>query len=847
MAQLSIKAPLAGIIVPLDKVPDPVFSQKMVGEGIAIDPLATTLTAPCDGTVTQLHRATHAVTIASDGGVEVLMHIGLETVTLKGEGFTAKVKEGDRVKTGDALIEFDADHLARNAKSLLTEIVIASGESITADAAADSLVEAGTPLITVTAEGASGQQEAAASTADGGDTISSDPIAIINETGLHARPAAVLVSTAKKFNAEVRLTKGDKTIPLTSPIKILTLAIDCGDKVTVSARGSDAAAAVQTLSDLLATGVNEGGAVAKPAATAAAPAPALAPPPPKVSDDPNLFLGVCSSPGLSVGAIFHKQRTNIPVDEKGGNPADEKSALEDAIKTTDGRIRGTITRLNAEKKDTRAAIFAAHLELLADPELKTMAEKYIDQGKSAPWAWKTSYRACAEELAALPNPLLAARAADLLDVGMQVLAVLTGYPLKAPEIPENAILVATEFAPSDTAGFDPEKIAGFCTLGSGATSHVAIIARSLGIPSVAGIDERIFDVADGTTAILDGSAGTVRINPDDAEVERIRGLREKAAAAEREYRKHAHEPATTTDGHRIEIMANITSIEEAGRTIELGGDGVGLMRSEFLFLDRSAAPDENEQQQSYIAVLNELQGRPAIIRTLDVGGDKPLTYLPIEPEENPFLGIRGIRAQLAFPELLRTQIRALVAAAETAAKEAPLRIMIPMVSNLTELRTVRAILDEEKSAQANVELGIMVEVPATAVMAEQFAREVDFFSIGTNDLTQYTLAVDRGHPRLAGHQDALNPAILQLIANTVKAGHKHDCMVGICGGVAGDPQAVPILIGLGLDELSISLPVIPAVKAQVRTCSLKECQALAEKALTLGSAEEVRALVKIEE
>ncbi len=829
MADLTISAPLSGVVVPLDQVPDPVFSQKMVGDGISVDPIDHILRAPCAGKIIQLHRAAHAVTIRSAEGIEVLMHIGLDTVNLNGEGFALHVQEGDQVDVGDSLIAFEPDYLATHAKSLLTEIILAGGESIVRRASAGKRIAAGEELLVV-APSAQGT-----STGEEGEKISSPPVKILNPHGLHARPAALLAAEAKKFDARITLSKEGREVSAISPVKILTLEIEHGDKVVLAATGAEAAEAVEQLTRLLDSGLGE---EVKKAVVQTATAPVQ-----EVAEEPNLFLGVSSSPGLSTGVLYHNQRPDIPVKEKGGDMAAEKALLAEAVEKADGQIRGLIAGLHPQREATQIAIFTAHLELLADPGLSEMAEDFIQQDKSAAWAWKESYRVQAEQLAGLANPVIAGRAADLLDVGRRVLALLTGYPMEAPDLPENAILVARELTPSDTAAFDPEKIAGFCTLGSGATSHVAIIARSLGIPSVAAIDQRIFDVADGTPAILDGDAGTVRINPDAAEVERIQKICANKAAREKEYLDHAAEPAITTDGHRVEIMANITSVHEATRSVELGGDGVGLMRSEFLFLDRVSAPDEKEQQESYAAVLSELKGRPAIIRTLDVGGDKPLLYLPIAPEENPFLGIRGIRAQLAFPDLLRTQIKAMIGAA----KEGLVRIMLPMISTLDELRQVRAVVDEENNAGKKIELGIMVEVPATAMMAEQFAKEVDFFSIGTNDLTQYTLAVDRGHPLLAGQQDALNPAVLQLIARTVEGGHKHDCMVGICGGVAGDPQAVPILIGLGLDELSVSVPVIPAVKAWVRSYSFADCQQLAQQALTLSTAAEVRALVPLQE
>lgn len=838
MTTLVLNAPFDGVTLPLTDVPDPVFAQKMVGDGISIDPLNQTLFSPIKGKITQLHRAHHAITLTSPEGVEVLIHIGLDTVTLKGQGFTPRVKEGDTVEPGTPLIEFDADYLATHTKSLLTQIIIANGETVAQYIPASGSLKMGDPCLTLELADNIYQETTGKEAGDDGQTVSSEPVEILNDTGLHARPAAVISNTAKTFSSSVFLQKGEKKVNAKSVVDILGLEVSQHDCITVVAHGEDAAAAATAVHALLADEFSKK-IVPRPATPAV-----VQTAPSKTEDDPTLFKGISSSPGLSVGTIFHKRRTDIPVTEAGQSIELEEKALTDAITNARHQLQTMITEVQ-QKNPQQAEIFAAHQALLDDPALLDQTMDAISQGKSAAWSWKTAYRNQAEKLAALENPLLAGRAADLLDIGLRVLSIMTDSPLSDPDLPDGAILVARELTPSDTANFDPSKIAGFCTEGSGATSHVAIIARSLGIPSIAGIDPRIFTVDDGTPAILDGSKGELRINPDPNKIKQIKEQQAKAALLQAEYLAHAAEPALTTDGHRVEVMANITSVDEAAKSIGLGADGIGLMRSEFLFLERAAAPDEEEQFQSYRAVLEALQGRPAIIRTLDVGGDKPLSYLPIEAEDNPFLGVRGIRAMLAFPELLRTQIRALL----RVSVNHKARIMLPMVATLPELRAVKAIVEEEKQHlhTDKVEFGIMIEVPAAAVMAEQFAREVDFFSIGTNDLTQYTLAADRGNAKLSGLQDAMNPAVLHLIKETVQGGHEHGRMVGICGGVAGDPQAVPILVGLGLDELSVSIPVIPKIKACIRKRSLAECQQLAAEALTKDSAAEVRALVSLEE
>jgi multiphosphoryl transfer protein len=346
--------------------------------------------------------------------------------------------------------------------------------------------------------------------------------------------------------------------------------------------------------------------------------------------------------------------------------------------------------------------------------------------------------------------------------------------------------------------------------------------------------------------ILDGGKGTLRLSPTAEEMDRIQRRLERQAARRQADLATALQPAQTTDGRRCEVVANIGGVSDAQQAVRLGGEGVGLLRSEFLFMGRAVAPSEDEQASIYRAVAEVLgPERPLVIRTLDVGGDKPLPYLPIPKEDNPFLGERGIRVGLDRPEILRVQLRAILRAS-TAGK---VHVMFPMVATLPEWRAAKAMLEEEreKLGVPAIAVGIMVEVPAAALMAEQFAREVDFFSVGTNDLTQYTLAMDRGHPRLAPQVDGLNPGVLSLIDHTVRAAHQAGKWVGVCGGIAGDLQAVPLLLGLGVDELSVSLPAIPRIKAQIRTLRLAECQQLAQEALRQDSAAAVRALFPSDE
>lgn len=843
MTTIDLEAPLDGVILPLEQVPDPVFSRRMVGDGLAIDPLDQLLRAPCAGTVSQLFPTGHALTLTTPEGVDILLHVGLDTVNLKGAGFTPRVRTGDRVAAGDPLIAFDADYLATHAKSLLTLMIVTSTERVASVEVASGRVRVGAgKVLRVTLKAADAETTAK------GTRVVSAAILVPNPTGLHARPAAVLASLSKPFKSRILLQRGDDEANAKSVTSIMGIEIALGDKVVLVAEGPDAQEAIDAIAPELAAGLGDEGCRPAPAAATTERDPAKAPAPRPRSTDPRLLLGVAASPGLGVGRIYQLRRREIQVAECGDSDTRlERRRLDEALERAKNELEALQTELAAQADAKKAAIFAAHQELLEDPGLLDIAESALAKGKSAAYAWQRAYLAQAERLAGLKNVVMAGRAADLRDVGRRVLGILTGQPLEEPRIPPGSILIAEELTPSDTARLNPAEVLGFATVGGGATSHVAILARALDIPAVAGIEPRALDLADGAEVILDGSRGQLRLEPDPDEIARISATKVRLAARKSAELAAAHQPAVTRDGHPVEVVANIGGLADAERGIELGAEGVGLLRSEFLYLDRASAPTEDEQTAIYAEIAARLGERPLIIRTLDVGGDKPLPYLPMPREENPFLGIRGVRIGLERPEILRTQVRAILRAA---GQGGCIRMMLPMIATLDEIRAVKGLVEEERATLADagqVELGIMVEVPSAALLARQFAREVDFFSVGTNDLTQYTLAMDRGHPKLGAKADAMNPAVLQLIALTVAGADAAGKWVGVCGGLASDPQAVPILIGLGVRELSCSVPAIPAVKAQVRSLALSDCRQLARQALDQDSAAAVRALVPVDD
>jgi phosphoenolpyruvate-protein phosphotransferase len=473
--------------------------------------------------------------------------------------------------------------------------------------------------------------------------------------------------------------------------------------------------------------------------------------------------------------------------------------------------------------------------MLQDEALQEPAHRAIfEQKQNAARAIHDAAERAAAAYDALSDEYLRARAADVRAAARQVLLNLLGVAPAVSFAP--GILVAADLTPAETASLDPQTIQAICTAYGGPTGHSAILAKSLGIPAVVALGERILRVNDGDTLIVDGERGRVLVNPDAVQRREYRARMQAAQIAGVTLRRARHEPALTRDGHRVEIAANIGSAQDAAYAVEMGADAAGLFRTEFLFLDRRDAPSEEEQYETYRAAARALGGRALLIRTLDIGGDKPLPYVAMPQEANPFLGLRGLRLCLAQPELFKTQLRAIL---RVGAEFSNLRVMFPMVSTLQEFHAALTLLNaarQELAARAvpfaaQMETGIMVEVPSAALAAAQFARVVDFFSIGTNDLTQYTMAAERGNLHVAALVDALQPAVLRLIAQVVQAAHAERKWVGVCGELGGDPQAIPLLIGLGVDELSMPPPLIPRAKQIVRELNFADAQTQAQRAL----------------
>jgi phosphoenolpyruvate-protein phosphotransferase len=570
------------------------------------------------------------------------------------------------------------------------------------------------------------------------------------------------------------------------------------------------------------------------------------------STDPTsgtVLQGVAGAPGLACGPLYRWAREPLRlVRQEGQDPAAERARLEGAVAQACAQIEQLERQVAAGGHAAEAGVFGAHLQLVRDRALHRQAGAALEAGSNAEAAWSDAVEAYAGRLAALPDPAFALRAADLRDVGERVLRILLGLPA-APAAPaQPSVIVARDLTPSETVSLDPATILAFCTAEGGPTSHTAILAKALGLPAVVALGEAVLAIPPGTALWVDGARGQVTIAPDPAAQAALAEAGTSAADLARTELAAAQGPAVTRDGRAVAVAANVGGVEDARAAVARGAEGVGLFRTEFLFLNRAAGPGEDEQASLYGQVLAVMGRRPVIIRTLDAGGDKELPYLGRPPEANPFLGVRAIRLCLAQPDLFRCQLRALLRAG--AGRD--LGIMFPMVATLDELRRARALVDQARRelrergcAQCErPRVGIMVEIPAAALTADLLAREADFFSIGTNDLTQYALAADRTNPRLAHLNDPCHPAVLRLVAATVQGAKAAGIPVGVCGEMAGDPEALPLLVGLGIDELSMSPALIPRAKALVRRISAERCKELSTAALDLDSAAAVRRLVR---
>lgn len=776
--------------------------------------------------------AIEAVCAAGASGVLVLMDLGSAIISAE----TALDFLPEKVKT---TVRLCAAPLVEGAVSAAVQAAI--GASLDA-AAAEALAALAAKQQQLAARFGDALPVAEAAATETFDTNTVETRLIIrNRIGLHARPAAEFVTTAAMFQSVITVFKDERSASARSINQIATLAALKDDEIRVRAVGPDAEDAIAAIEVLHAENFGE-----KDEEIFEAPAPAVAEP---AALQNGLICGVPASAGVAVGRA-HLHRPLLPKikTRKVDDPGAEIARLAKALNRARRQIEMLAAKARRAGTEGRTTIFDFQRLILDDPDLVEKAQKTIRKEKiSAEAAWLRVIQTTMEVYRSLDNAYMQARAADVIDAGNRVFGQLGGESgpslfLKAP-----AVIVAHDLLPSQVARLDPEKVLGFVTAVGGSNSHAAILARSLGIPAVVGAGPAVAGVSHGAVIALDGETGKVWLRPDETirgelEIRRASRLKKK-----QRLKKKAHQPALTTDGADVHVSANISTPQDASEAFDFGAEGIGLFRTEFLFQQRETAPTEAEQYAAYVAAAKAMQGHPVIIRTLDAGGDKPLSYAMMPGEDNPFLGERGIRFCLAHTDLFKLQLRAIL----RAARHENIKIMFPMVAQLAELKAARALLEAARAELQNegiacerpLATGIMIEVPAAVTMADRLAKEADFFSIGTNDLTQYVMAADRGNAAVAPLCDSFHPAILRMMRTAIKAGHRAGIPVGMCGELAANPDAAPLLIGLGLDELSMNARCVPEIKNVIRTLSAAKCRKLVQKALKKEDAEGVRKLL----
>ena len=819
-ADTTLISPLDGTVVALEKVPDPVFSEHMLGNGLAILPASQTVFAPLDGTVTNINAAKHALVI-KHGDMEVLIHVGLESVTLQGEGFELFIQKGQTVRAGQKLLTFDLNILTKKAASPLVMLVITSPADAPVTVLADEHIKTGLPFFSVR------NTAATAETRTSAEVTESAPLLLKNPSGLHARPAAMLAAVAAKHAYFVELCKGRQCADVKSIVSLMGLGLQCNDSVTFRVYGPKETA--QPILDQLTAAFES--VLGNPET--------VSEPTEETAELTENIHGICACGGMACGKAFLLKNSTFSFEENANNPATERETLDRALQVLGEQMK---KRLAEEKNAVTRDILNAHLLLLNDPLLASTTRQMIEQGKTAAFAFNSAIRRSVDILKQTKNRFLMERIADLKDLRREVLCQLTGQQRRTLCIPDNSIIIAEELLPSDVSAL-PQNTAGVLLANGSPTAHAGILLRNRNIPSLVRAGKSILSIPPQTVILLNADTGRVILNPSSEQQKQFEERLRRTREINQQESARAHEPATTQDGLRIYVEGNTAGPEEAARSYAAGAEGIGLVRTEFLFQDRPFAPSEEEQLATYQAILDAQPGQPVTFRLLDAGGDKPMPFINIAPEENPIVGVRGVRALKHNERFFRTQLRALL----RVTPQDRVRIMLPMITFVEEVQRFRQILNQEATAlglKETAQLGIMVEVPAVALLAKQFAPHVDFFSIGTNDLTQYTLAIDRNHKDLSPQADALHPAVLRLIAQTCDGALESKKPVAVCGALASEPDAVAFLIGLGVTHLAVSSGMVARIKARIRKSNFHRCRELAQQALQLPDAASVRELAK---
>ena len=826
MNTTALISPLDGTVVPLEQVPDPVFSQRILGDGVALFPASHTVFAPLDGVISNVNDAKHALVIKHEN-LEVLIHVGIESVALKGEGFEVFVQKGQTVKAGQKLLNFDFSILKNKAASPLVLLIITSPADTPVTLLAQEQIKTGLPLMQVSDPHTKAQE------LNSDDYVESDPLLRPCPNGLHARPAAVLTRLLAAYPYRVEIHAKQQVADAKSIVSLMGLGLTCSDSLTIRVYGPQPQAKIllTQLEEACSNGLGEPGyAPAKPQKARAA-----------QTRTASAFSGLCACGGLAYGPAYLLKNNSLSFEENTTNPQAECELLDKALANLSEQME---KRIAAEQNPVSRDILNAHLLLLKDPLLAGSTRQTIASGKTAAFAFNAAIRRSIDILKQTNNRFLMERIADLKDLRREVLGQLTGQQHISLTIPKGSIIVAEDLLPSDVSTL-PNDTAGVLLANGSPTTHASILLRNRNIPAIVRVGMEALAIAPNTVILLNADTAEAVVAPTEKQLQdfihHIHQIRERA----RQDDLRAREPASTQEGHRIRVEGNVSGAAEAGRSYAAGAEGFGLVRTEFLFQGRAFAPTEEEQRAAYQAVLDASPDEIVTFRMLDAGGDKPLPFINIPPEENPIVGIRGVRAIKNNEDFFRTQLRALL----QLTPQKRVRIMLPMVAFTQEVTAFKRMVEEESAAlklNLHAQIGIMIEVPSAAILAEQLAKQVDFFSIGTNDLTQYVLAIDRGHPELSPLADALHPAVLQLMAQTCRGAQSAHKPVAVCGALAGEPDAIPLLVGLGVTSLAVSSGVIGRTKSIIRKLNLAHCAKIAQEALQLPDAHAVRVLVKKE-
>ncbi|TEW55524.1 phosphoenolpyruvate--protein phosphotransferase [Psychromonas sp. RZ22] len=741
-------------------------------------------------------------------------------------------KQGDIAKLIVGIAAANNDHLALLQK--LTAVVMDQALS-------ESLANTDDAYQIIQALGAESQAQPTIAK----DFDTSKQATIVDKAGLHARPASLLAEQASTFaNTEISIRNENQSANAKSMAALLTIGAKYGDAIMVSAQGEQAQAAVDTLVKLINEGLDNETDSENANYNPLSGLPALSNP---VGD--NIFNGLAASPGIAMANSYLLKTVNREIQQIADDPAVELATLQDAQQKAIIQTEEIYQKL-LEKAPNEAAILKAQKQLLNDETINQESEKLITQGNSAAWAWQQSIELQIEALTVIEDERLRARIADLADIRERVINIILPSEDNISYPDTDFILLASDLTPSQTAGLEGTPIKGIATELGGPNSHMAILSRALGIPAVVGIGSgKLSNISEGQKVILDPQSATLIVTPDQTTQEKALQSLQTWQEMQEQEALHQHEPAITLDGRHIDIVCNIAKPQDAACILENGGEGAGLLRTEFLFESSQQEPSIEEQITALKSIAGKLGDKQLVIRTADIGGDKPVSWMDMPHEDNPFLGIRGVRLSFQHEDMFKRQLEAIYRTAiwqHESIGKCGIHIMFPMIAKISEWHRAKD-LAELVRAELNapkLPLGIMIEVPSAALVADNLAKEVDFFSIGSNDLTQYTLAMDRLNPHLCNAADSYHPGLLRLIKMTVDAADANGKWVGVCGNMAADPKIACLLVGLGVHELSVSPVNVPAVKNILRSVSFEKLQKKAQKALNMCSSESVMEMYK---